>query len=379
MRTRALSFIAMFVLAGATAVVTSAPAGAATVTTEAELRASFAADMTVDLGADITLTDCTAGDDGALLRESTNTDPVTIDGHGFTITQTCTSNVIIQNSLAGLTVRNLTVTGGDTDGSGAGVFSLGDLTIEDSVLTNNKADGAGGGAATDGTLVVRRTSVVGNSTGKGGGGLQGNLDVTVVDSNVSENINGGIATNGAETAKLTLVNTTVHHNTLAGLGGGVFSGGDATFVYATITDNAANSAFANVDVGTLSSFGSVVTNSAGDVNCLVSPESVSLGYNFSDDDSCKFDASTDHQNAGDPKLGPLAANGGPTQSQLPLVGSPLLDAIPAAACAPDVPTDQRGVARPQAGFCDVGSVEVEAVTPIPLTPVPVPVSPRFTG
>jgi hypothetical protein len=274
-------------------------------------------------------------------------------------------------------VRNLTVTGGRTDGSGGGVFSKGDLTIEDSTLVDNKADEAGGGAVTDGTLVVRRTSVVGNSTGKGGGGLQGNLSVTVIDSNVSDNINGGISTSGAETAKLVVINTTVHHNTLADLGGGVFSGGDATFVYATITDNAANTAFANVDVGSLSSFGSVITNSAGAVNCLVAPDSVSRGYNFSDDDSCRFTAPTDHEKAGDPRLGALAANGGPTRSQLPLAGSPLLDAIPAAACAADVTTDQRGVARPQAGFCDIGSVEVAVVAPQPVTPITA--TPRFTG
>ncbi len=355
----------------------AASASAATVTTEAELRAAFAADTTVDLGTDITLIDCSAGDGGSLLRPVTNTDPVTLDGHGFTITQTCTSNAVVQNSTAGMTVRHLTVTGGDTDGSGGGLFSLGDLTIEDSVLTNNRADGAGGGAVTDGVLVVRRTSVFGNSTGMGGGGLQGNLDVTVIDSNVSDNINGGISTSGSETATLTLINTTVHHNTLADLGGGVFSGGDATFVYATITDNAANSAFANVDVGTLSSFGSVVTDSAGAGNCLVDPDSVSLGYNFSDDDTCRFTAPTDRQNAGDPQLGPLASNGGPTQSQLPLAGSPLVDAIPAAACAPGVTADQRGVARPQAGFCDIGAVEVAATTPVPVTPIPV--TPRFTG
>ena len=108
---------------------------------------------------------------------------------------------------------------------------------------------------------------------------------------------------------------------------------------------------------------------------------MSLGYNFSDDATCKFTAPTDRMSAGDPKLGPLASNGGPTQSQLPLAGSPLLDAIPAAACPSDVTTDQRGVARPQAGFCDIGSVEVEVPTPAPLTPVvtPLVVSPRFTG
>ena len=378
---RALSLLTMFVIVGATAMVAAAPAGATTVTTEAELRTAFANDAVVDLGADITLTDCAAGDGGSLLRPNTNPDPATLDGHGFTITQTCKSNVVVQNSTAGLTVRNLTVTGGDVEGNGAGIFSIGDLTIEDSVLTNNKATGAGGGALTDGHLVVRRSSVVGNSTGKGGGGVLGFLSVTVSDSNVSENVNGGISTGPDETAQLTVINTTIHHNTIGGLGGGAFSGGDATLVYVTITDNTVNEAFANLFVnGELTSFGTVVTGPGNNANCLVC-QGNSLGYNFSDDPSCKFDASTDRMNAGDPKLGPLASNGGPTQTRLPLAGSPLLDAIPAAACAPDVSVDQRGVARPQGGFCDIGAVEVEVPTPAPLTPVvtPLVVTPRFTG
>jgi hypothetical protein len=38
-----------------------------------------------------------------------------------------------------------------------------------------------------------------------------------------------------------------------------------------------------------------------------------------------------------------------------LSGSPVLDAIPAEQCA--LPTDQRGVARPQGAGCDIGAVE----------------------
>jgi hypothetical protein len=61
----------------------------------------------------------------------------------------------------------------------------------------------------------------------------------------------------------------------------------------------------------------------------VAPVTVSNGYNFSDDASCGFTSGTDLQNAGDPGLGPLAANGGPTLTRSPLPGSPLIDAIPA--------------------------------------------------
>ncbi len=47
---------------------------------------------------------------------------------------------------------------------------------------------------------------------------------------------------------------------------------------------------------------------------------------------------------GDPQLGPLAANGGPTLTMALLPGSPAIDAGDDANCPA---TDQRGVTRPQ--------------------------------
>jgi CSLREA domain-containing protein len=55
----------------------------------------------------------------------------------------------------------------------------------------------------------------------------------------------------------------------------------------------------------------------------------------------------------EPMLGPLADNGGPTLTALPLAGSPLIDS--AGACSG---ADQRGVGRPQGAACDRGAVEV---------------------
>lgn len=59
----------------------------------------------------------------------------------------------------------------------------------------------------------------------------------------------------------------------------------------------------------------------------------------------------------DPKLGPLADNGGPTQTREPLAGSPAIDLVPSvgAGCTP---TDQRGAARPGGSACDAGAYEV---------------------
>ncbi len=59
---------------------------------------------------------------------------------------------------------------------------------------------------------------------------------------------------------------------------------------------------------------------------------------------------------GDPRLGPLAANGGPTLTLAPGPGSAAIDALAGAACPA---TDQRGLPRPQLGGCDAGAVEVQ--------------------
>ncbi|MEX2211078.1 MAG: ABC transporter substrate-binding protein, partial [Gaiellaceae bacterium] len=56
----------------------------------------------------------------------------------------------------------------------------------------------------------------------------------------------------------------------------------------------------------------------------------------------------------DPQLGPLQDNGGPTQTRLPALASPAIDAGSNADCPG---TDQRGESRPQNGTCDIGAVE----------------------
>jgi hypothetical protein len=59
---------------------------------------------------------------------------------------------------------------------------------------------------------------------------------------------------------------------------------------------------------------------------------------------------------GNPKLGPLQHNGGPTETMALQPGSAAIDQVPktGAGCTP---TDQRGVARPQGPACDIGAYE----------------------
>ncbi len=60
----------------------------------------------------------------------------------------------------------------------------------------------------------------------------------------------------------------------------------------------------------------------------------------------------------DPLLGPLADNGGATQTFALLPGSPAIDAGQSTGCPPD----QRGVVRPQGAACDIGAFESRGFT-----------------
>jgi hypothetical protein len=101
---------------------------------------------------------------------------------------------------------------------------------------------------------------------------------------------------------------------------------------------------------------SVAPGSGG--NC--SSPVTSLGHNLDTSDACGLRTTGDLVNA-DPRLAPLAYNGGFTQTQALLPGSAAFDRIPGPDCF--VLTDQRGVDRPQGARCDIGAFEVAGVGP----------------
>ena len=97
----------------------------------------------------------------------------------------------------------------------------------------------------------------------------------------------------------------------------------------------------------------IVANSPTGGNCA---GGVTNGdYNLSSDATCGF---SDIPNV---MLGPLADNGGPTKTHMPLPGSPAIDLV-VTGCPPPA-TDQRGAARPVDGDhngsprCDAGATE----------------------
>ena len=106
----------------------------------------------------------------------------------------------------------------------------------------------------------------------------------------------------------------------------------------------------------------VANNSGGD--CNQSDLNIDESWNLSSDGTCSFSGNNESFPFADPMLGPLADNGGPTQTMALLPGSPAIDA----AVCPPPETDQRGVTRPQGPLCDIGAYEVQNVTEPPTEP-----------
>jgi hypothetical protein len=387
--------VAIGALTGASlAVLGTSPAAATTVSDEATFRAAWtnAAETQIDLAADITLSDCPLG---APARNSSTA--LTLNGNGHTITQTCAGLSVLTKAGSGSpTLNDVTITGGDSGSFGGGINGSGPLTLINSTVTGNHATASGGAISLVGSLTLTNSTISNNTAGAAGGGVLVNGAVTATGSTFTGNSSttggGGIRANPGP---VTLTNSTVSGNTDPGGGGGVtVDNATLTIVYSTIVQNSSTFGANLAPSTSLVAFGSVVALPAGGAtNCGFlggSPSTTSNGFNFSDDASCSFTAATDTQNGGDPGLGALANNGGPTQTRLPQPGSPLIDAIPTGSCQDDgasgITTDQRGVSRPQGSGCDIGAVEVGGgptppppPTTAPGAAVPVQGVVRFTG
>jgi hypothetical protein len=188
--------------------------------------------------------------------------------------------------------------------------------VLDSTLTSNKA--LAGGAIDDSTdtLYVTASTLAGNSANLGGAiEVEGGSFVYLRSSTLT----GNFAKSGTGGAIDTY-----------GCGGGVVS-------YTTI---AGNSSGLNLPCSNLQITGSIIAASALGPNCAGAAPHESAGYNLDTGVSCAFTKPTD-LTAANPQLGPLAANGGPTQTRAPENGSPAIDhgGTRATGCPA---TDQRG-------------------------------------
>jgi CSLREA domain-containing protein len=249
-------------------------------------------------------------------------------------------------------ILGLTITGGNTGsfGSGGGINNSGTLMLTNSTLSGNSAVFAGGGILNSGTATLTNSTLSDNlATGEGGsgGGISNSGTVTLTNSTLSGNsavIGGGIYNNG--TAMLT--NSTLSGNLAVFEGGGIYN-------YLGIEGTPGTATLTNTIVG-----GNTLSDKVTPSDLAGHPVEAASTHNLmgpggSGGLSNGVNGNIVVASAADLHLGPLANNGGPTQTIALLTGSP---AINAGTSGPGIPTtDQRGFAR-SATAPDIGAYEV---------------------
>ncbi len=240
-----------------------------------------------------------------------------------------------------VTMRDLNVSGGNMAGldNGGGIKNTGILTLNNATVSDNTADAGGGGIDNSGSLVIEQSTVANNSNtdaNASGGGISNSGTLTMRNSTVSGNTarsGGGIT---SISANLTLDSVTIANNTANGGGSGLF--------YLFTAPTMANSILAG-------------NNGAEDCAAGAStPVVTDNGHNLVGTQSgCGFTNGVNGNIVGsDPVLGPLADNGGKTETHALLTGSPALDAGDTA-----LATDQRGKPRPFGLADDIGAFELQ--------------------
>jgi uncharacterized repeat protein (TIGR03803 family) len=238
---------------------------------------------------------------------------------------------------------------GDSGGTGGGggaaagaIFNSGAANLlNTTVALNHAGGGSGGTGGVGGPTTVRLQDWAGGGGGAGGSGgsglggicdTSGNLQMTncTVASNLGVPGAGGSGgTGGLGTAP----------NFPLGPAGSVGASGTAVGGVKTVACDLANTLLAN----------NQPLNWSGTV--------MDAGHNLSSDASCAFSGGGSMNNT-DPRLGPLADNGGPTLTMALLPGSPAIDS---GSVAGGPATDQRGVARPQGPAADIGAFEYQYI------------------
>ncbi len=244
-----------------------------------------------------------------ITSDITITGPTTA-GAGVTIDAGGKSQITAVDSGASLTLTSLTLSNGYDEGYGGAINNTGTLTIDSSTFFGNNTS-YGGAIYSTGTLAIRNSTFTDNQ-GSYGGVIYSVGTLTIDSSTISANnsINDGALLLGKGVT--TLTNSIVAGNTQ------YYSG-------------------------------------SPDIHGNVSSDS---DYNVVGD-TTQTNVTGKHNINADPKLGPFADNGGPTQTFALLTGSPAINAGLTA-----LTTDQRGATRPSGNADDIGAFEVQNSAPV---------------
>jgi hypothetical protein len=296
--------------------------------------------------------------------------------------------ILVQDEFLRLVNCSVTNSTASSSGGAIHVTTGGSLLIEDSTLNGNKSSGGGGAINIGGAanLVIRESSITANNATNGGGAISAVFNGTILLENSTLAGNtaafGGAIEHimGKSTDSLTIRNCTISGNTASQSGGGVtfgsLQGGLFLIQNSTITANKSTSG----------SGGGLSQISGGQPVTIVVASSIISGNTSSqpNPDISVIDPVTANFSAiGNPngfvlsgssgnnlpfgtdlKLGPLANNGGPTQTHALLSGSPAIDAGSNPAM---LTNDQRGAGFPRVvgSAADIGAFEAQTLASPP--------------
>lgn len=348
---------------------------------------------------------------------------LTIQGPGSNLLTVSGSNFFRVFNISGpiaVNLKRLTISDGRVNaGGGSGIvnFDRSNLIVDDCVITGNRSQ-IGGAIYNISATITLLNSTVTNNLATNGGGIYNVGTTNIINSTISGNSSergGGIYT-FATSSTVNVLNSTISSNvvsnnlSLDAAGGGIYIGtGVLNLVNSTITGNMASGSSTRNSYGggvynetgingsgTISVKSTIIANNSLSGGILrvgpdVSGVFNSQGYNLigKNEGSANFPSGTPNLNLDivgttavpvNPLLGPLASNGGPTQTHALLAGSPAIDkGSPATnpATGSALTTDQRGFTRPvndpsipPAGTAgnnsDIGAFEVQT-TPVTTT------------
>ena len=260
--------------------------------------------------------------------------------------------------------------GGGISYAGDKAVAVGETAaIEDSRIRDNKSHGPGGGIDSRGDGPLRSPPPRSPATRAATGGGDPPRRRRAARRDAAARCRGtsprtAAASSSTATARRVVENSTVSGNRAGMFGGGLLGSSRLTVRSSTVAAQLrrvrrrASTTAAAISSATARSFlaNTIVAGSPTGGNCAGTI--TSHGGNVDSGDSCQFRELSD-QPGTDPRLGPLAANGGPTQTHALLAASPAQERAVCTDVDPCPPVDQRGVERPLFVGVDAGAYESE--------------------
>ncbi|MDQ4120954.1 MAG: carboxypeptidase regulatory-like domain-containing protein [Acidobacteriota bacterium] len=298
-----------------------------------------------------------------------------------------------------LTLNVVTVSGNAAQSDGGGIYSEsgGNVTLANSTVSGNTAQGLGGGISSIGTLTLTNSTVNGNSSAGGGGIYLSSGGATLMNSTINGNTAGGeaggiyVSNSSGIPSTVTVTNSTVSGN-IGRFSGGITNYGNSTLNLSsvTLTENRqlddstyclhdgifcsggiSNSGTANLKntivAGNFTSFINEKDDFAGAISSNSSYNIIGNNFGMTGiTNGANGNQTGTPQNPIDPRLAPLAFNGGATQTHALMLDSPALDKGSSFGAS----EDQRGAARPvdignfpnSSDATDIGAFEMQLPT-----------------